>query len=246
MPVRNWSPYLFAGSACLLLAPAAAADPIVGQVDNFEDGTTQGWRINLLGMGSPPANTLPANIPTGGPAGLNDNFLLLTSNGSQGAGGRLVALTLDPRWTGDYVAAGVNAITMDVNNLGATSLALRMLFESVGPMGPTDVAASAGAVIVPPGSGWTRVTFPIAPDDLTALMGSVGAALTRANVVRLFHGPAAAFPGPASAAQLGVDNITASSAQTAAAVPEPATLAVFAGLAGAGGLVARRRRTAVV
>jgi hypothetical protein len=196
---------------CLLPA-VAAASPVVGQVDTFEDGTTQGWVINLLGLGSPPPAVLPTNIPTGGPGGGDDNFLHLTSVGGSGAGSRLVAINLDPRWSGNYVAAGVNAITMHVNNLGSTELSLRILLERGGP--PTDVAFSTVPVVVFPGSGWTSVIFPIDSSSLTAAIGTVNAALSDATLVRIFHSPTPEFPGPAVVAQLGVDNI-------AAAVPEP-------------------------
>ena len=171
-------------------------------------------------MGPPPAAALPTNIATGGPGGPDDNYLRLTSLGGSGSGSRLAVDNADPRWTGDYLAAGVNAITMDVNNLGQTDLALRLAFEdpTVGP--PSNVAFSTDAVIVPVGSGWTPVTFLIGPGNLTAGLGDVNAALTGATFIRLYHSPDPNFPNPvfpipAVVAQLGVDNITA------AACPSP-------------------------
>ena len=78
----------------------------LGQSDGFEDGTTQGWVVNLLGSGSPPAATLPTNVATGGPGGANDNYLQLTSNGTGGSGGRLVSINVS-QWAGNYTALGV-------------------------------------------------------------------------------------------------------------------------------------------
>ncbi|WP_337176673.1 PEP-CTERM sorting domain-containing protein [Paludisphaera sp.] len=221
--------------ACLLLPSPASADPIVGQVDDFEDGTTQGWLINLLGMGSPPAEALPINVPTGGPGGADDHYLRLTSLGVTGAGGRLVALNLDSRWTGDYLSAGVAMITMDLINLGSSDVSLRLLFESVGATGPTDVASTNDSVFLAAGGGWTSATFRVGLDDLTASLGSVEAALTSASVIRLYHGPDPGFPGPPIAAQIGVDNIRA------AAIPEPASIAMLLVGAIGAGLAARGR-----
>jgi hypothetical protein len=195
-----------------------ASGVILGQIDTFEDGTTQNWMINLLGQGNPPSAALPQNIPTGGPAGADDNYLLLTSTGLPGAGGRLTVINAT-QWTGNFIAAGIDRITMSVNNLGASELALRLLFEdpTVGP--PENIAFSTEAVIVPPGSGWISVLFPITPADLSAAEGDVTTALTNATVMRLYHSFDPGFPGPEVAALLGVDNI--------AAVPVPVTAILF-------------------
>lgn len=238
MTIRPGSASSYLTAACLTLLPPslATADPIPGQVDTFEDGTTQGWRINLLGLGSPPAAALPTNVPTGGPGGTDDNYLQLTALGVPDAGGRLVAMNFDPRWTGDYLAAGVDSLVMDVNNLGATDLALRLLLERTEGGPPTDIALTADAVTVASGGGWTRVTFRIGSADLLALTGTVDAVLGSVSLIRLVHSPEPEFPGPPVSALLGVDNITA--------VPEPGSIGLLAaGLAGLG-LRARRRRAA--
>jgi len=206
----------------ILFQPPLASGVTFGQIDNFEDGTTQNWVINLLGLGAPPPAALPKNIPTGGPAGAGDNFLLLTAVSGSGAGSRLTVLNAT-QWTGNFITAGVKDIVMNVNNLGSSDLALRLLFEdsTVGP--PENVAFSTDAVTVPAGSGWMSVAFPITPADLTAALGDVTAALTNTTVMRLYHSPDPGFPGPPVIASLGVDNI--------AAVPEPLTaLLVGSGL----------------
>lgn len=225
MNVAKWFVAASLASAAAHTPGVAAADPVLGQVDDFEDGTTQGWRINLLGIGSPPAEVLPVNIPDGGPGGDGDGFLRMTSLGTAGPGGRLVALNLDDRWTGNYLASGVSALRMDLNNLGTTDLALRILFERTDGGPPTDIAWSTLPVLLPAGGGWTTATFDIRPDDLTAGLGSIHDALEFASVIRIFHSPASEFPGPPTVAVLGVDNIQA--------VPEPASWRmVVAGLLG--------------
>jgi hypothetical protein len=210
------------------LASAGTHGLIIGQTDDFEDGTTGGWLINLLGFGSPPPQALPTNIPTGGPAGSGDNYLQLGAVGGLGAGSRLVALN-GAQWAGNYLATGITAITMAVNNFGDTDLLLRLLFEN--PMGapPTDVALSTVPVSVPAHSGWMSVVFPITIADLTAETGSVASALSTTTFLRIFHNPQASFgPNgpPPIAATLGVDNIAAIGATS---VPEPATALLVIG-----------------
>ena len=64
---------------CFLFARPVSG-MVIGQNDDFEDGTTMSW-----------ANGVPGalvNINTGGPGGANDNFLQLTADAS-GQGGRL-------------------------------------------------------------------------------------------------------------------------------------------------------------
>ena len=217
----------------LALATSANAAPILGQIDDFEDGTTEGWIINLLGMGAPPAETIPTNIPTGGPGGAGDNYLQLTSLGTLGAGGRLTAMNVLGDWAGNYLTSGITAIEMDVINLGNTDLDLRLLFEDPIPNPPQNIAVSTNSILLPAGSGWTHVVFPISPDALTAVLGDVNLALSNTTVLRIFHSTTTTFPGEPVAAQLGVDNIEASQ------LPEPATLALF-GVAAAAAL---RRRT---
>jgi hypothetical protein len=224
---------------CLAASPTMA-DPVVGQINNFEDGTTQGWIISI-GPFNPTPPFPPANVPTGGPAGVGDNYLRLTSTGIGGPppnpNSRMAVINTSSQWTGNYLAAGVNAITLDVINLGATDLHLRLLFEDpmFGP--PQNEAFSTNPVVLSVGGGWTSVTFLINPGDLTAGMGTVQGALTNTTAIRIFHSPQAGFPGPPVAAQLGVDNIRA------AAIPEPTTMLLLGtGLAGVAAKVHRRRK----
>jgi hypothetical protein len=219
------------GAAFATLLASQAGAVTFGEVDDFEDGTVEGWVVNLLGLGgSHPAP--PQNVSTGGPAGTDDNYMLLTSVGGSGAGNRMTVIN-GTQWSGDYLSAGVTQISMDLKNFGDTELDLRLLFEKVGGGGPTDVATTTGSFTLAAGSDWTHVTFDITAADLTALAGTAENALSSATVIRLFHNPDPAFPGPAIVASLGVDNIEA--------VPEPATMAVL-GLGAA--LMMRRRKRA--
>jgi hypothetical protein len=200
--------------AACFMQPAVATAVSMGQTDTFEDGTTQGWMVGLLGAPHPAP---PLNIPTGGPAGTDDNYLLLRSVGGSGAGSKLSVINVN-QWAGDYLAAGVSAIAMDLNNFGSTELYLRILVADPFAGPPNNLAFSTDPVILPAGSGWTSVIFPITPGHLTAGLGDTTAALTHATELRLFHSQTAEFPGPAIISQLGVDNIAA------VPVPAPATV----------------------
>ena len=214
------------------MSPPAAQAAVIGQIDTFEDGTTQGWVVGV-GPFQPVVPFPPVNVASGGPGGVNDNFLRLTSTGQSGSispGSRLTALNAS-QWSGDYLAAGIGAIEMDVRNFGASDLSLRLLFQDGMGGPPTAVAFSTNALVLPTGGGWTHVVFPIAPSDLTAALGSVSDALSTATMLRIFHGAAPAFPGEQTAGVLGIDNIRA---LAVAPVPEPATILTLAlGLAGA-------------
>jgi len=208
---------------CLLALIGAGqlAAAVIGQVDTFEDGTTMGWFVP--GLSPVP----PANITTGGPAGVDDNYMQLIATGGGGAGSRLAVLN-ESQWAGNYSAEGITFIHLDVNNFGPSDLYLRLLFEDFeGPGPPVNFALTTNAIFVPAGSGWTGVDFRITAADLTALFGTAAGALLDTDTLRLFHNPDPDFPGPGVGiptvnVTLGVDNITA------IGVPEPGTMSLLA------------------
>lgn len=204
-------------AALVLAAPASAVS--VFMVDTFQSGV-QGWT-------SGDVNPNPPVIGAGdGPAGPGDKYLLLSASGVQGPGGKLVAFA-GPQWAGDYSAAGINALTLDARNFGATDLSLRLMLIGA----PGVIAVSTAAVLLPAGSGWTPLRFAA---DAASFSGAGAAALAGVVQLRLFHGTDAVFPGPNVAARLGIDNVTA-------AVPEPAAALLFA--AGLGILLTRKTRS---
>lgn len=223
-------------TACTLIAlPAIVQAQLqVGQRDTFEDGTTQGWGVG------PEHPMPPRNIATGGPAGADDNFLLLSALGGPGAGGRMSVINA-AQWTGNYRAAGIGSISMDLFNFGPNDLFIRLLLADplMGP--PTNAAISSDAIFLAAGGNWTHAVFSLGPDALTAVLGTVNGALTNATELRLFHNPDPFFNGPPDSsptvlANLGVDNIVAA--------PEPATLWLCASGLLALVAIGRRRRYA--
>jgi hypothetical protein len=188
-----------------------------GQSDTFENGTVQGWSVGPGGHSSP-----PTNIATGGPSGADDNYLRATALGGGGAGSRL-AFFNSMQWSGNYLAAGITAISMHVNNFGPNEAHLRLRFLGFSG-GPTNDVAITNAIVVPPGSGWSLITFTIDPASLVTLQGSATGALSNATELRIFHNPAATYPPqptgpPAINVQLGFDNIRA--------IPEASSIALI-------------------
>jgi hypothetical protein len=207
-------------------SPRSASAVTVNQSDDFEDSTLQSWEA---GGGSNP--NPPTNISTGGPAGAGDQFLRLTSSGSSGAGGRLVVFNGD-QWTGDYLAESIDSIRMQVRNLGATNLVLRLILENANA---GDSLGTISPVNVPAGGGWTTVSFSLASANLMG--GDYTSVMEDVTTLNLVHSPSAITArssAPNIAAQLGVDNITA--------VPEPSGIAMaLAGWTLLTTMVVRRR-----
>ncbi len=200
--------------AIVVIIPLAFAI-VSNQYDNFEDGTTQGWGSGV------PNPTPPVNVTTGGPGGANDNFLQVASSGGAGAGSKLVIIN-SAQWTGNYVAAGVQYVSMYIKNFGSTSLNMRIALRGAG-----GDFWSVNSVVVPASSNWQPIVFSVKPADLTGGT-NINSTLSGVTTVRILHSVAGGFNGDPIAAQIGLDNITA------AAQPLPVELISFsADVAGA-------------
>ena len=201
---------------------------IVGQTDDFQDGTLANWANG--GQGAPPL----MNIPTGGPGGAGDRYLQITSVGGGGPGSRLTAFNRD-QWLGDYIAAGVNGIDMDLLNTGTATLSIRIAFKQ-------DTSGSApgylsAAFLLAPDSAWHHTLFSITPGTMIPI-GSpepFNTFFTNPAELRIINEVGTTdLNGDPIAAQLGTDNIRA--------VPEPATW-ILLSLAIPIALILRKRQT---
>jgi hypothetical protein len=180
----------------------------------------------------------PVNVASGGPDGVGDAYLELTSLGGGGPGSRL-AVDNDLQWAGDYLAEGITGVVLDANLFSANPVSLRL-----GLIGPGGAFASATPVVLPAFSGWQLAEFSLDAADLVAVSAGATLDLTLSNValLRVFHsaGPATlgvgGIPiGEPIFASLGVDNIEA--------VPEPSMpVLLAAGLATLWSLARRRAR----
>jgi len=180
-----------------------SAQVTAGQIDNFEDATTQGWAEG--GISPNP----PTNISSGGPAGANDNYLRNDSSGIIGAGGKMVMFNIS-RWSGNYTAQSIIALRMHVR-VTTNNLHLRVAMNGAG-----GGFGSKNAVTVNAGSGWTQIVLPIAASDLQSVSGNgalagfdVAATLSSCTELRLLSNSVANWDGEIIAARLEVDNIEA-------------------------------------
>ena len=182
----------------LFCSAAIAVDS--GQVDDFEDGTTKLWSE---GGASP---NPPTNISTGGPAGAGDNYLENISTGAGFGGSRMNMFNI-AQWSGDYIAAGVSEIRMQVRVFSGGPANIRVAF------GASTAArfASTNAVVVPNDGAWHDVVLPIGENDLTLVEGSSTHAASMAVVteMRINSSSVPAWRGDQVAMTIGVDNIEA-------------------------------------
>ncbi len=204
----------------LALAATSGAQIVLGQVDNFQDGTLQGW-----GGGAS-----LTNVATGGPGGAGDRFLQVQSFGGIGGGSRLATFN-SAQWTGNYSAASVTAVSLFMRNLGQTNLAIRLVLFDLDGVDERWTSTVSQALSV--GGAWQLMTFSVAESSLTRVQGSGSYANLMVDVDRLMfrhQSGAPAAEGQAIAAMAGMDNVRA--------VPEPASLLAL----GLGTLFLRRRR----
>lgn len=215
-------------SSVAVACGTAAAGVVLNQIDTFSDGSLQGWEEGSISPNP------PTNEPTGGPAGAGDRFLRNASSGGPLAGSRQVTFNR-AQWAGNYNAAGVSRISMNLANFGQTTLYMRVAVESAQVAGAW--WASTSPVQLPAGSGWQTVDFDLTPgsmSDLTNGLLSLPAVLENVATLRVLSARFnPAFVGDSMVSVVGMDNVRAT------AVPEPATGALIA----LPWLAGRRRRS---
>lgn len=199
-------------AGALLLSGVSHAVTL-GQVDDFQDGTTQGWTEGI------PSPNDPINVPDGGPDGLGDSYLENFSDGGFGAGSRQVMFNTS-QWTGNYPGVGVSRIAMDLANFGATTLFVRLAFEGA----DGTKYGSTQPFLLPADGTWYSAIFSLNAAELSLIEGSDTLDNVLANVVEFRILSAQSGPvweGDNIVATLGVDNISAETDVLTLASPVP-------------------------
>ena len=214
----------------LALGLCVAAGPAYGTtltpVDDFEDGTLMNWAY------ADPSRL--TNAATGGPAGADDNWLRLETDGVSNPGGRPV-ITNEDQWSGDYVAHDVLAVSADFANFGAEDLHIRFALQGAGG----ERYVTTAAIVLPADGVWRNLEFALEAADFTQVTGGTASfadVLLDVERIRFLSRELdAGWNGDEIATVLGVDNILN--------LPEPGTLILLgAGLALLGRARAHRPR----
>jgi hypothetical protein len=204
----------FLASVVICLAPLPAMAISLSNIDNFQDGTQDLWT-----NGSAPD---PLNITTGGPAGAGDHYLQITANGSSGSGGKLTSYNRN-QWVGNYIAAGVTGISMDLKSFdisSSTTLHVRLALKSTTSIGAVPSYVTPDFAL-PTDGAWHHATFlldsSLIPLNSPSILASF---LTNPAELRIIDSASPSINGFPINSQLGVDNIKA--------LPEPATASLLA------------------
>jgi len=189
-----------------LFAGTADAAPTVGFVEHFP-GTSTGTWSNI--------STVLSNPGTGGVNGAGDGFLVITSASPTSLG----AMSNGAEYAGDWTAAGINKVTLWLNDIGADD-PLEIHF------GIGDAREGSGNFwqyntgFIPPLHAWAQFTVDLSSSSaFTQIINTTGGtfAAALANVQRILvrHDLAPYVQNPnAQAGDYGVDEILLSHSTT--------------------------------
>jgi len=168
-------------TATTALAFAASASAVLlSEFADFAAGpTTLGWQE---GAASPNPPTLESET--------GNSFVRNVASGGFGAGGRQIMFNA-AQWTGDYLTAGVSAITLDLRNSGDTDLNIRLAFQS----NTGSRAATTQAIELQAGSGWVAATFDLLDLALVSGADSTEQLLSNVNQMRILSAQSPAYRG---------------------------------------------------
>jgi hypothetical protein len=181
----------------------------LNQVDLFQ-GSKDNWTDGHGGVNG----TL---VTTGGPNGAGDSYLQVSS-GTFDSEPRLVTFN-EAQWTGNYIAAGVNAISMSLKNFGASTLPIRITIRDAAGGQTVGGYSSKNPFMLPADGQWHTAQFLLDAADMTPVgfsgLPPLATELTAVQDFRLVSAGQPSIIGDAINARIGVDDIRAGS------VPEP-------------------------
>lgn len=187
----------------LLISFEAISQIMANQPFDFEDGTTQNWIIGNASSAQFP----PMNVPTGGPNGVDDNFLEYTSSGvTNEPGSKMVIFNTTQAGASNFTSQGIVGIRFDVQVL-TNNLNMRIALFGSGTR-----ICTTNAIPVTAGGGWTSVIIPISASDLEVVIGgnTVAATLMNVSTMRILSSDVPTWDAPDEInATLRIDNITA-------------------------------------
>ncbi len=203
--------FLLLGSFALVLnisLQANVATLFIGQIDNFQNSTTEGWRIGQSGG--------PVNISNGGDAGTGDAFLRYVADAAN-ASGKMIIFN-DNQWRGNYLNAGIQSISAYVKNPSSSQFNLRLAFGTTTSAQGGNWFSSTNSIDINAGSDWTKISFPITESDLTSVSGSgtFNSVMSNVGSLRILSSSTPSNRGATLSATLEIDDITA--------IPEPSTI----------------------
>lgn len=169
---------------------------VLGQIDDFQNGTLNNWRGGFPG---------PEVVPDDGPQGVADQYMRQMADAISPPH---LAVTNDVQWAGDYITEGVNVLQVHLRNEGKTELEIRATLTS----STTNRWTSTKAFMLPPDGRWYKANFPLRESDLTRTAGTQSYATFMSFVPTLLFrhdsGTPSHQPEPV-VGTMGLDNITA-------------------------------------
>lgn len=192
--------------AALAIGAADSAAVEVGQIDDFQDGSTMGWQHGQ------PNQHAPRIAEDEGPDGTGDHALRVSSWGGSGPGGMMIMLNV-AQWTGDFQDAGITGLEFELQHVSGADASIRVaVSDSPGPTGTW--FASAEPAAISSGSSWDSYFLSLEPEDLVQVLGTASAEEVLSDVaeMRLLSSNSADYRGDAVQMELLYDNITAAGA----------------------------------
>ena len=171
IPFFLWSLFVFC------LPEVGTGQVVINQVDDFNDGTVQGWVTGRLN------DTIITN---------QNNQLQVRAIGGTGAFGKLLVFN-ETTWTGDYLGQGITFIKLKFQQtLDPFSNGLRMRLAIGDNRAPGPPNAPVGTwfvsttpVVITTFSGEVEAVFSIKESDLTRAQGSASYESVLGNVAAL-------------------------------------------------------------